>query len=220
MQTDHKCSSNALNNVKNRLFKFGIKEKNYCKAVVVGENGKPKDASMQKKVISVAQMIAGGAITLAGVPLVGVPFVGSGVILTGAGIALDGQRKLTGREPTRMEYAIDRAGSALSKSAKDAMRKNADWGAKRARNLTQKVGDRMPNGVMRAGSTTKKAMLSAGESIPAHISSAAKTAKEVGGVVAQEGPVAIAGVAAGVGAFVGMGAGLVYAGKKVIGKKR
>lgn len=203
-----------------RFKKFGIKDKDYCKAVVLCENGSPANLPTRIKVESVAKMVAGSAITIAGVPLMAVPLVGSAAVLTGASLALGGQRTLSGREATNAEVAIERAGNAIKETVKDTAADKASQAAKAAHAASKKVAMHMPAPAHHAVTKTKNVVLSAKETLPAHASSAAKTAREAAAVVREAGPAAVAGAAAGAGAVAGVTASIVYKGVKVASKRK
>lgn len=70
---------------------------------VLPHDGKHPSASQSQKIKGAAQMIAGGALTVAGVPLLILPGPGAVFIVGGVALASKGQRNFSGRVASPLE---------------------------------------------------------------------------------------------------------------------
>lgn len=107
------------------------------------EDEKPSEAQSQKA-LGAAQMAAGGALALAGLPLLVLPGPGAVFIVGGATLASKGQRNYTGRSASPLESKLDALAAKMSQAAKDQAKQAAKTAAKEAPQVAKNVVDQIP----------------------------------------------------------------------------
>ena len=94
---------------------------------------------MGRKVIGAAQMSAGTALAIAGIPLCVLPGPGIAAIAGGAALASKGQRNFSGRAATRLEERLDSTAEKMSAAAKEQAAKAARVAARKAPEVAHTV---------------------------------------------------------------------------------
>lgn len=87
---------------------------------------------MGRRVVGAAQMSAGAALAIAGIPLCVLPGPGIAAIAGGAALASKGQRNFSGRAATRLEERLDSTAEKMAAAAKEQTVKAARAAARRA----------------------------------------------------------------------------------------
>ena len=197
---------------------FKKKDPNFYKAVPLDDDGNPVELAGSAKAKATAQVVGGAALAVAGVPLMVLPGVGAVTTLTGAAVALNGERKLSGREATAIEQALETAGETIADRAKEAAGHATNQAGKKLREASSNLSESMPDAFTDVARGVKNATLSAAERVPAAAASAAKSVQEAGSVIADEGPKAVAAAAAATGAAAGVIGGAAIAGVTIAKK--
>lgn len=94
---------------------------------------------MGRKVIGAAQMSAGTALAIAGIPLCVLPGPGIAAIAGGAALASKGQRNFSGREATRIEQRLDSTAEKMGAVAKEQAAKAARAAARKGPEVAHAV---------------------------------------------------------------------------------
>ena len=94
---------------------------------------------MGRKVIGAAQMSAGTALAIVGVPLCVLPGPGIAAIAGGAALASKGQRNFSGRAATRLEERLDSTAEKMGAVAKEQAVKAARVAARKAPEVAHTV---------------------------------------------------------------------------------
>lgn len=141
-------------------------------------DGENPPASQSQKIKGAAQMAAGGALAVAGVPLLILPGPGAVFIVGGVALASKGQRNFSGRSASPLESKLDSAAAKMAQVAKDQAKQAAQNAAKEAPRVAKNAAQQIPV-------VTKKAA----EAAPAVAKKIADTAPVVAKKVADTAPV-------------------------------
>lgn len=154
---------------------------------VLPHDREPSSASQSQRIKGAAQMIAGGALTVAGVPLLILPGPGAVFIVGGVALASKGQRNFSGRVASPLEAKLDSAAAKMAEIAKDQAKQAAQNAAKEAPRVAKNVAQQVPV-------VAKKAV----DAAPVVAKKVADTAPVVAEKVAEHAPVVANKVAEGV----------------------
>ncbi len=151
-------------------------------------DGENPPASQSQKIKGAAQMAAGGALAVAGVPLLILPGPGAVFIVGGVALASKGQRNFSGRSASPLESKLDSAAAKMAQVAKDQAKQAAQNAAKEAPRVAKNAAQQIPV-------VTKKAA----EAAPVVAKKIADSAPVVAEKVAQHAPEAANKVVQGAG---------------------
>ena len=154
---------------------------------VLPHDGEASSVSQKQRIKGVAQMAAGGALAVAGVPLLILPGPGAVFIVGGVALASKGQRNLSGRAASPLEAKLDSAAAKMAEIAKDQAKQAAENAAKEAPRVAKNVAQQVPV-------VAKKAV----EAAPVVAKKVADTAPVVAEKVSEHAPVVANKVAEGV----------------------
>lgn len=107
-------------------------------------DGENPPASQSQKIKGAAQMAAGGALALAGVPLLILPGPGAVFIVGGVALASKGQRNFSGRSASPLESKLDSAAAKMAQVAKDQAKQAAQNAAKEAPRVAKNAAQQIP----------------------------------------------------------------------------
>ena len=168
---------------------------------VIPHEGEQTPTSQTQKIKGAAQMAAGGALAVAGVPLLILPGPGAVFIVGGVALASKGQRNFSGRSASPLEAKLDNAAAKMTEIAKEQTKQAAQKAAKEAPNVAKNVAQQIPV-------VAKKAA----EAAPFVAKKVADTAPVVARTIGDKAPVAakkVADAAPGVAEKVGKQAPVV-----------
>lgn len=151
-------------------------------------DGENPPASQSQKIKGAAQMAAGGALAVAGVPLLILPGPGAVFIVGGVALASKGQRNFSGRSASPLESKLDSAAAKMAQVAKDQAKQAAQNAAKEAPRVAKNAAQQIPV-------VTKKAA----EAAPVVAKKIVDSAPVVAEKVAQHAPEAANKVVQGAG---------------------
>ena len=143
-------------------------------------DGENPPASQSQKIKGAAQMAAGGALAVAGVPLLILPGPGAVFIVGGVALASKGQRNFSGRSASPLESKLDSAAAKMAQVAKDQAKQAAQNAAKEAPRVAKNAAQQIPV-------VTKKAAEAApvvAEKVTQHAPEAANKVVQGAGIVA------------------------------------
>lgn len=153
---------------------------------VLPHDGETSSVSQKQRIKGAAQMAAGGALAVAGVPLLILPGPGAVFIVGGVALASKGQRNLSGRAASPLEAKLDSAAAKMAEIAKDQAKQAAQNAAKEAPRVAKNVAQQVPI-------VAKKAV----EAAPAVAKKVADTAPVVAEKVSEHAPAVANKVAEG-----------------------
>lgn len=107
-------------------------------------DGENPPASQSQKIKGAAQMAAGGALAVAGVPLLILPGPGAVFIVGGVALASKGQRNFSGRSASPLESKLDSAAAKMAQVAKDQAKQAAQNAAKEAPRVAKNAAQQIP----------------------------------------------------------------------------
>ena len=154
---------------------------------VLPHDGESSSVSQSQKIKGAAQMAAGGALAVAGVPLLILPGPGAVFIVGGVALASKGQRNFSGRAASPLEAKLDSAAAKMAEIAKDQAKQAAQNAAKEAPRVAKNVAQQVPV-------VAKKAV----EAAPVVAKKVADTAPVVAEKVSEHAPAVANKVAEGV----------------------
>lgn len=105
---------------------------------VIPVDGEEIPTSQTQKIKGAAQMAAGGALAVAGVPLLILPGPGAVFIVGGVALASKGQRNFSGRAASPLEAKLDTAAAKMAEIAKEQAKQAAQNAAKEAPHVAKK----------------------------------------------------------------------------------
>lgn len=109
-------------------------------------DGENPPTSQSQKIKGAAQMAAGGALAVAGVPLLILPGPGAVFIVGGVALASKGQRNFSGRSASPLESKLDSAAAKMAQVAKDQAKQAAQNAAKEAPRVAKNAAQQIPVG--------------------------------------------------------------------------
>lgn len=165
---------------------------------VLPHDGKHSSASQSQKIKGVAQMIAGGALTVAGVPLLILPGPGAVFIVGGVALASKGQRNFSGRVASPLESKLDSAAAKMAEIAKDQAKQAAQKAAKEAPSVAKNVAQQVPVVAKKAVEAAPAVAKKVADTAPVVAKKVADTAPVFAEKVAEHAPVVASKVAEGV----------------------
>ncbi len=107
-------------------------------------DGENPPASQSQKIKGAAQMAAGGALAVAGVPLLILPGPGAVFIVGGVALASKGQRNFSGRSASPLESKLDSAAAKMAQVTKDQAKQAAQNAAKEAPRVAKNAAQQIP----------------------------------------------------------------------------
>ena len=107
-------------------------------------DGENPPASQSQKIKGAAQMAAGGALAVAGVPLLILPGPGAVFIVGGVALASKGQRNFSGRSASSLESKLDSAAAKMAQVAKDQAKQAAQNATKEAPRVAKNTAQQIP----------------------------------------------------------------------------
>lgn len=107
----------------------------------------PPPPGAARKAKGMVQMVAGGALAVAGVPLCVLPGPGVAAIVGGVALASRGQRAFSGRAPSRIEQKLDHVAARAAATARQEAAKAARAVAREAPVVAGKAARAAARGV-------------------------------------------------------------------------
>ncbi len=111
---------------------------------VIPAEGDYIPASQSQRIKGAAQMAAGSALAVAGVPLLILPGPGAVFIVGGVALASKGQRNFSGRAASSLESKLDTAAAKMAEIAKRQAKQAAQNAAKEAPHLAKNIAQQVP----------------------------------------------------------------------------
>lgn len=179
---------------------------------VIPHEGEQTPTSQTQKIKGAAQMAAGGALAVAGVPLLILPGPGAVFIVGGVALASKGQRNFSGRSASPLEAKLDNAAAKMTEIAKEQTKQAAQKAAKEAPNVAKNVAQQIPVVAKKAAEAAPFVAKKVADTAPVVAKKIADTAPVVAKTIGDKAPVAakkVADAAPGVAEKVGKQAPVV-----------
>ena len=152
-------------------------------------DGENPPASQSQKIKGAAQMAAGGALAVAGVPLLILPGPGAVFIVGGVALASKGQRNFSGRSASPLESKLDSAAAKMAQVAKDQAKQAAQNAAKEAPRVAKNAAQQIPVVTKKAAEAAPVVAKKIADNAPVVAKKVADTAPVVAKKVADTAPV-------------------------------
>lgn len=162
-------------------------------------DGENPPASQSQKIKGAAQMAAGGALAIAGVPLLILPGPGAVFIVSGVALASKGQRNFSGRSASPLESKLDSAAAKMAQVAKDQAKQAAQNAAKEAPRVAKNATQQIPVVTKKAAEAAPVVAKKIVDNAPVVAKKIADSAPVVAEKVAQHAPEAANKVVQGAG---------------------
>ena len=152
-------------------------------------DGENPPASQSQKIKGAAQMAAGGALAVAGVPLLILPGPGAVFIVGGVALASKGQRNFSGRSASPLESKLDSAAAKMAQVAKDQAKQAAQNAAKEAPRVAENAAQQIPVVTKKAAEAAPVVAKKIADNAPVVAKKVADTAPVVAKKVIDSAPV-------------------------------
>lgn len=152
-------------------------------------DGENPPASQSQKIKGAAQMAAGGALAVAGVPLLILPGPGAVFIVGGVALASKGQRNFSGRSASPLESKLDSAAAKMAQVAKDQAKQAAQNAAKEAPRVAKNAAQQIPVVTKKAAEAAPVVAKKIADNAPVVAKKVADTAPVVAKKVIDSAPV-------------------------------
>lgn len=152
-------------------------------------DGENPPASQSQKIKGAAQMAAGGALAVAGVPLLILPGPGAVFIVGGVALASKGQRNFSGRSASPLESKLDSAAAKMAQVAKDQAKQAAQNAAKEAPRVAKNAAQQIPVVTKKAAEAAPVVAKKIADNAPVVAKKVADTAPVVAKKVMDSAPV-------------------------------
>lgn len=162
-------------------------------------DGENPPASQSQKIKGAAQMAAGGALAVAGVPLLILPGPGAVFIVGGVALASKGQRNFSGRSASPLESKLDSAAAKMAQVAKDQTKQAAQNAAKEAPRVAKNAAQQIPVVTKKAAEAAPVVAKKIADTAPVVAKKVVDSAPVVAEKVAQHAPEAANKVVQGAG---------------------
>lgn len=162
-------------------------------------DGENPPASQSQKIKGAAQMAAGGALAVAGVPLLILPGPGAVFIVGGVALASKGQRNFSGRSASPLESKLDSAAAKMAQVAKDQAKQAAQNAAKETPRVAKNAAQQIPVVTKKAAEAAPVVAKKIVDNAPVVAKKIADSAPVVAEKVAQHAPEAANKVVQGAG---------------------
>lgn len=162
-------------------------------------DGENPPASQSQKIKGAAQMAAGSALAIAGVPLLILPGPGAVFIVGGVALASKGQRNFSGRSASPLESKLDSAAAKMAQVTKDQAKQAAQNAAKEAPRVAKNAAQQIPVVTKKAAEAAPVVAKKIADNAPVVAKKVADSAPVVAEKVAQHAPEAANKVVQGAG---------------------
>lgn len=162
-------------------------------------DGENPPASQSQKIKGAAQMAAGSALAVAGVPLLILPGPGAVFIVGGVALASKGQRNFSGRSASPLESKLDSAAAKMAQVAKDQAKQAAQNAAKEAPRVAKNAAQQIPVVTKKAAEAAPVVAKKIADTAPVVAKKVVDSAPVVAEKVAQHAPEAANKVVQGAG---------------------
>ena len=152
-------------------------------------DGENPPASQSQKIKGAAQMAAGSALAVAGVPLLILPGPGAVFIVGGVALASKGQRNFSGRSASPLESKLDSAAAKMAQVAKDQAKQAAQNAAKEAPRVAKNAAQQIPVVTKKAAEAAPVVAKKIADNAPVVAKKVADTAPVVAKKVIDSAPV-------------------------------
>lgn len=152
-------------------------------------DGENPPASQSQKIKGAAQMAAGGALAVAGVPLLILPGPGAVFIVGGVALASKGQRNFSGRSASPLESKLDSTAAKMAQVAKDQAKQAAQNAAKEAPRVAKNAAQQIPVVTKKAAEAAPVVAKKIADNAPVVAKKVADTAPVVAKKVIDSAPV-------------------------------
>lgn len=152
-------------------------------------DGENPPASQSQKIKGAAQMAAGGALAVAGVPLLILPGPGAVFIVGGVALASKGQRNFSGRSASPLESKLDSAAAKMAQVAKDQAKQAAQNAAKEAPRVAKNAAQQIPVVTKKAAEAAPVVAKKIADNAPVVVKKVTDTAPVVAKKVIDSAPV-------------------------------
>lgn len=156
---------------------------------VIPVDGEEIPASQTQKIKGAAQMAAGGALAVAGVPLLILPGPGAVFIVGGVALASKGQRNFSGRAASPLEAKLDTAAAKMAEIAKEQAKQAAQNAAKEAPHVAKNIAQQIPVAAKKAADTAPVVAKKVADTAPILAQKVADTAPVVAKKISETAPV-------------------------------